>query len=58
MTAQEARKRLEAIKAMAGDDEAAHSAEDALRRDILEAIQELSEIALETSLIDFARWCA
>ena len=53
-----ARERWTDIEAMAGDDEAAHSAEDALRRDALETIAALAEIALDTSHIDFARWCA
>jgi hypothetical protein len=48
-----------------GDDEAAHSMEDALRRDVLQAIAngspdavELARIALESESLIFARWCA
>ncbi len=65
MTIQEARERLAEIEAIKGDDEAAHGAEDDFRHAVLEAIasgsddaQELAAIALKTSDIDFARWCA
>lgn len=47
------------------DDEVAHLKEDGLRHEILKTIaqgtaysQALAAIALETSLIKFARWCA
>lgn len=50
---------------MAGDDEAAHSEEDKLHRDVLFAIalgaadpSELAAEALKTGAIEFARWCA
>jgi len=53
------------IVAIAGDDEAAHCAEDSLRREVLEAIaagsphaRELAEMALRTEGIDFSRWYA
>jgi hypothetical protein len=65
VTVDEARRRLDDIRACAGDDEAAHSMEDALRRDVLQAIAdgspdavELARIALESESLDFARWCA
>jgi hypothetical protein len=65
VTIDEARRRLDDIRACVGDDEAAHSMEDALRRDVLQAIAdgspdavELARIALESESLDFARWCA
>lgn len=67
MTPTEARRRVAEIKAVAGDDEVAHSQEDKLRADVLRHIEahssdswarELCKIALSTSDIDFARWCA
>lgn len=67
MTLDEARRRLDDIREAAYemDDEAAHSVEDALRRDVLRAIAngspaaaELARIALESESLDFARWCA
>ena len=66
MTLDEARAEVERIKAMAGDDEAAHAAEDNFRERVLRWIadgkaddpQHLALIALQTSKIDFQRWCA
>ncbi len=65
MTEQEARERLEEIRGIAGDDEVAHSKEDEFHRDVLSLIatgchngQELARIAIQTSEIQFARWCA
>jgi hypothetical protein len=68
MTVTEVRERIDHIKAIAADDEAAHSAEDALRADVLHAIandrlsdveaMQCAALALSTSQIDFARWCA
>ena len=65
MTPEEAQERVESIRSIRGDDEAAHSAEDRFRADVLEAIAngsphavELARIALTTGEIDFARWCA
>lgn len=65
ITPTEARERVEMIRAIANDDEAAHGAEDQLRQDVLQAIAEgtrhsraLAEIALTTDEIRFARWCA
>lgn len=57
----------EAIRTVAHDDEAAHSAEDRLWRGVLAATakglheddaDDLCAAALETSNIKFARWCA
>jgi hypothetical protein len=66
MNAEMVRQRVEKIRAMAGDDEAAHGEEDNLREDLLRAIangecvnpQDCAQIALTTNDIDFARWCA
>lgn len=65
MTTDEAAARVRAISAVADDDEKAHSMEDALRRDVLEAIAKgvenpslLASIALSTSEVPFSRWCA
>lgn len=66
MTPEQVKARVEAIRAMADDDEMAHSAEDGLRDDVLRYIAEhspidaaqLAAIALETDDIEFARWCA
>lgn len=65
ITVEEALTRVQDIRDMAGDDEVAHSSEDALRDDVLVAIAsgspdagELARIALQTGKIRFARWCA
>lgn len=65
MTIEEIRVRVEGIRKSTYDDEACHSSEDALWRDVLEAIasgasnaQELAAEAIKTQEIDFARWCA
>ncbi len=66
ITVSDARKRLKSIRESADyDDEAAHSEEDKLREQVLEAIVEgspdpvaLAKVALKTREIDFARWCA
>lgn len=67
MSPEEIRKRVERIREMAGDDEAAHSEEDSLHQEVLAAIRdgqcegknaECAGLALETLSIDFARWCA
>ena len=65
VTNERALEELERIRAMADDDEAAHSAEDAFRAAVLADIAngadnaaELAAIALRTEEIDFARWCA
>ncbi len=65
MTHDEARKAVEHIIEIAGDDEAAHSAEDKLYADFVHyvASQEgphraIAEEILRTENINFARWCA
>ena len=67
MSEAEIMKRIEEIKACAGDDERAHSMEDDLHRDVLaciaaspgdERVSELARLALLTCDIDFSRWCA
>lgn len=65
MTIDEARRRLDDIRACMGDPEAAHTLEDYLRRCVLQAIAdgspdavELARIALESESLCFARWCA
>ena len=65
LTVDEVRRRVEEIRAIAGDDEAAHSDEDSLRDLVLCAIAdgapnaaELAAEALKTGEIEFARWCA
>jgi hypothetical protein len=68
MTPKEVRDRVDAIRACAADDEAAHGMEDQLWRDVLFAIAaeeidpavaiQCAAIALTTDTIDFARWCA
>ena len=54
-----------ALLAAMGDSDRAHSAEDALYRDVLQAIAdgatnaaELAAEALKTRELDFSRWCA
>ncbi len=68
MTEAEVRKCVEGIKALAGDPEAAHGAEDALFIAVLEEIAGgcqhcesstyLCREALKTLQINFERWCA
>ena len=66
MTRQEIEKAVQAIRDIAGDDEAAHGKEDALYAAFVQHIaetagRELAECAklvLTTSEIRFARWCA
>ena len=65
ITAEWVRERVAEIRAMADDDEVAHSEEDSLRQAVLAAIAEgapnaaeLASEALKTSQIRFARWCA
>ena len=69
MTLDEIERRVAHIKDLCGDDEAAHSAEDALHIDVLEAIangdisgllhiRDAARTALLTRDIDFQRWCA
>lgn len=65
MTLKQIEERVERIRRMAGDDEAAHSEEDELRHDFIEYVASLpiplakkAWAVLETSGIRFARWCA
>lgn len=65
LTFEEVAAEVERIRAMAGDDERAHSAEDDLWEKVLIAVAEghpdaaqLALVALRTKEIDFARWCA
>ncbi len=55
---EDAKNLLERIQRSSDDDEAAHSLEDQLHYRVLLTITELSKVAVETSKIDFARWCA
>lgn len=72
ITVEEARRVVEYIRSVAGDDEVAHALEDALRAVVLQTIAdtvtlaktdrhdvaELARVALSTSELDFSRWCA
>lgn len=68
MTPNEVRQRVDAIRAVAADDERAHGMEDGLHEDVLMAIAsgdikgveavQCAAIALTTTAIDFSRWCA
>lgn len=67
MPIDEIRRRVEYIKNMAADPEAAHSAEDRLRADFIEYVRHIgydpnladkARLVLSTDQIDFARWCA
>jgi hypothetical protein len=68
MTLKDARDMIGAIKLCAAehDDEAAHSMEDALRAQALQAIangdvddpKALAELVMTTDGIEFRRWCA
>lgn len=68
MTVKDILEKVEEIRTFASDDEAAHSAEDALWEQVLEAIakgglnstglRQLATAALKTRNINFARWCA
>jgi hypothetical protein len=66
MTVEEVEREVTRIRGMAGDDEAAHSAEDDLWENVLRAVASgetddsagIAAAALKTKTIDFARWCA
>jgi hypothetical protein len=66
MTIEEIRKKVQRIKDMRGDPEAAHGAEDSLYQSLLEAIAdgqvenpaEAAKEALYAQNIEFPRWCA
>lgn len=62
-----AQDRVDDIRSLAGDPEAAHAAEDSFHLEVLQTIatgvsqqhaQDLCRIALQTAYIDFSRWCA
>jgi hypothetical protein len=63
----EIHRRVADIADMNGDDEAQHSMEDDLRQDFIRYVADLSDnsitsamarAVLQTSDMDFARWCA
>jgi hypothetical protein len=66
MTVDEVNQRVRDIEASRRDDEAAHSMEDDLWRDVLTAIAcgmcdnpaACANAAIRTQEIEFARWCA
>lgn len=65
MTKEEVEARIEEIRGLTWDDEAAHGREDDLFAAVLAAIRdgaenpaELAAAALKSCEIDFARWCA
>ena len=66
LTVDEINRRVGLIDNCSADDEAAHSEEDELYRDVLKAIADgtaeqpakCAAAALETRDITFARWCA
>jgi tellurite resistance protein len=66
MTSKDVKARIAKIEKMRGDSEVAHSEEDSLRAAVLKAIadgtaedaREMARLALTTSEISFARWCA
>lgn len=62
---EDVKRKVEKIRSKSGDDEVAHSEEDALHRAVLHAIadgatnaRELATAALETTRITFGRWYA
>ena len=66
MTAEDVHTEVEKIRAMRGDDEQAHNAEDGLNQRVLRYIADhedgrfaaMAAAALETQKIKFSRWCA
>lgn len=65
MTVRDVEQRVLEIGALASDDEAAHSKEDDLYCDVLEAIKSghetpssLASAALKSKELEFDRWCA
>lgn len=65
MTPEDVRNRVTTINNLRHDDEAAHSEEDDLYKDVLQLIAlgavepaALAREALKTKTIKFARWCA
>lgn len=65
MTLEDAQRGVDKVRAMAGDNEGAHSEEDAFHMAVLASIAagcenpaELAKIALQTEAIDYERWYA
>ncbi len=65
VTVADVRAALVELATYADDDEVAHGAEDCLRHRVLVAValgcaapDQVANVALESGLIDFARWCA
>ena len=66
MTIKDIQEAIEKIEAVKNDDEAAHTYEDDLHKDVLHAIADgtaedpraMAELTLTTVDIKFARWCA
>ncbi|GAA0972808.1 hypothetical protein Q7689_00470 [Nocardiopsis tropica] len=65
MTPQDVASRVNYVNNLRGDDEVAHSEEDDLYADVLQAIADgadspaaLARVALGTKSINFNRWCA
>jgi len=66
VTPEDVRRRVEHIRSIAADDEAAHSEEDSLHQEVLMAIArgeaddpaKCAYEALQTAGIDFSRWRA
>ena len=60
MTEEELKKKVDAIIALSGDDEAAHSEEDDLHRELLNQYlpNELWVEIVRLNNADFTRWCA
>lgn len=65
LTVSEVARRVAEIDGMKGDAEAAHSSEDGLWREVLRNIADgcpyprsLAMTALQTTDLDFPRWCA
>jgi len=68
MTIEEIEKRVNHIRAIAGDDEAAHSYEDRLHLEFIKYVASLTEqppelaakakLVASTEAIGFSRWCA
>lgn len=66
LTLNTVKERVEKVRKMSGDDEGAHSEEDKLHVDVLQAIafgtcddpQACAMESLKTLDIEFSRWCA
>lgn len=60
MNKEELKAKVDRVISMAGDDEAAHSEEDALHIEIINSFcpKWVSDEVARMSAADFARWCA